>query len=135
LVGTAIARSQKAPLPSEIVSAKKVFILKGVGSVAFTVTGGFDMAFDAFYSEMKPWGRYVIVDKPEDADLIMRVSYTAAGSSGSLNLQLTLVVLSPSHAELWSTSVAPGVAFRRKNQEKEMIKAGQTLATNLRRRF
>ncbi len=146
---------QKAPLPSELLSAKKVFIAKGVGATAFTVEGGFDMAFDAFYTDMKSWGRYVIADEPEDADLVMQVSYTAASggthvygstntatnqtnvySSQILNLELTLVVYDGhSKTELWSTSVAPGTARRKKNQEKEMIKAGEKLAANLQARM
>jgi hypothetical protein len=146
---------QKAPLPSELLTAKKVFLSKGVGAAAFTVEGGFDLAFDAFYSDMKSWGRYVITDKPEDADLIMQVSYTAASggthvysstntytnqtnvySQQILDLNLTLVVYD-SHAktELWSTSVAPGTARLKKNQEKEMIKAGEKLVTTLKQRM
>jgi len=144
----------KAPLPSQVLTAKKVFISKGVGATAFTAEGGFDLAFDAFYSDMKSWNRYAITDKPEDADLIMQVSYTASSggthvysstntytnqttvySSQLLDLQLTLVVYdSHSRTELWSTSVAPGTARRKKNQEKEMIKAGESLATNLKER-
>lgn len=146
---------QKAPLPSQLLTAKKVFVSKGVGATAFTVEGGFDLAFDAFYSDIRSWGRYVVTDKPEDADLIMEVSYTAASggthvysstntytnqttvySSQLLNLQLTLVVYdSHSKTELWSTSVAPGTARRKKNQEKEMITAGESLVTNLRNRM
>jgi hypothetical protein len=145
----------KAPLPSQVLTAKEVFISKGVGSTAFTVKGGFDLAFDAFYSDMKSWGRFTITDKPEDADLLMQVSYTAASggthvysstntytnqttvySSQILDLSLTLVVYdSHSRTELWSTSVEPGTARRKKNQEKEMIKAGETLVTNLRERM
>jgi hypothetical protein len=139
---------QKAPLPTAVLTAKKAFISKGVGATAFTVEGGFDLAFDAFYSDMKSWGRYAITGKPEDADLLMQVSYTAANggthvystqtnvySSQILSLQLTLVVYdSHTRTELWSTSVAPGLARRKKNQEKEMIKAGEKLAANLKER-
>jgi len=41
-----------APLPSAVVNAKKVFLTNG---------GGSDLAYDAFYSEMKQWGNYKIV--------------------------------------------------------------------------
>jgi hypothetical protein len=37
-----------APLPSIVVNAKKVFLPNG---------GGSDLAYDAFYSEMKKWGK------------------------------------------------------------------------------
>lgn len=122
---------QKAPLPAELISAKKAFLLKGVGASAFTVEGGFDLAFDAFYSDLKNWGRYSLTDKPEDADVVLEVSYSAV-----FELQLTLIVYnSRTKAELWSTSVAPGRAYRKSNQEKEMVKAGEHLADNLKNRF
>jgi hypothetical protein len=145
----------KAPLPSELVTAKKVFLAKGAGANAHTVEGGFDLAFDAFYSEMKSWGRYAITDKPEDADLIMEISYkvteggprvwsstntsnnqTDVYSTQTFDAQLTLMVYdSHTKTALWSTTVPPGRAFRKKNQEKEMIKAGETLVTNLKERL
>ena len=144
----------KAPLPGAILTAKKVFISKGVGATAFTVKGGFDLAFDSFYSAMKSWGRYDLTDKPEDADLVLRVTYEVANggthvysttntqtnrttvhSRQIVNAQLNLVV-TESHGttELWSSSVEPGSAFMKKNQEKEMISAGEKLAANLRER-
>lgn len=146
---------QPAPLPAQITAAKSIFILKGVGATAHTVEGGYDLAFDAFYSEMKSWGHYELADKAEDADLVMQVSYKATSEGPSVysstdtytkqtsvysmenfDFQLTLVVFdSHTKAELWSTSVAPGLARRKKNQEKEMINAGQKLATNLRERL
>jgi hypothetical protein len=51
-----------APLPSVVVNAKKVFLPNG---------GGSDLAYDAFYSQMKTWGKYEIVGSPNDADLIV----------------------------------------------------------------
>lgn len=145
---------QKAPLPLQLLTAKKIFISKGIGATAFTVEGGFDLAYDAFYSDMKTWGHYALTENPEDADLVMQVSYSAASggthvysynntytnqtnvySSQILNLQLTLVVYNPAKTELWSTSVAPGLARRKKNQEKEMIKAGDKLMAKLRQRL
>jgi hypothetical protein len=140
---------QKAPLPSELLTAKKVFLSKGVGATAFTVKGGFDLAFDAFYSGMKDWGRYTITDKPEDADLIMQVSYNVEsqgtevqGNANGISTRiifdgnLSLVVYnSQKRTELWTTSVAPGVARLKKNQEKEMIKAGEALVKSLKERM
>ena len=55
-----------APLPSVVVNAKKVFLTNG---------GGSDLAYDTFYSERKNWGKYVIVGSPDDADLIVEISY------------------------------------------------------------
>jgi hypothetical protein len=55
-----------APIPAVIVNAKKVFLNNG---------GGSDLAYDSFYAEMKKWGRYEIVGSPEEADLIVELSY------------------------------------------------------------
>ena len=66
----ALAKSRKdippAPLPAVVVNAEKVFLANG---------GGSDLAYDAFYSEMKKWGKYEIVGSPDEADLIVEISY------------------------------------------------------------
>ena len=56
------------PLPAVIVNAKrkKIFLSNG---------GGSNLAHDAFYSKMKEWGKYEIVGSPEEADLIVELSY------------------------------------------------------------
>ena|ERR1035441_1567638 len=70
LVPTLQAKTRKdippAPLPEVIVAAHKVFLSNG---------GGSDLAYDAFYSDMKNWGKYQIVGSPEDADLIVELAY------------------------------------------------------------
>jgi hypothetical protein len=58
----------QAPLPEAVVTAHKVFVSNG---------GGSDLAFDAFYSQMKQWGKYQIVGSPNDAELIVGLSYQA----------------------------------------------------------
>lgn len=55
-----------ARLPSVVVNAKKVFLPNG---------GGSELAYDAFYAEMKKWGKYEIVGSPDEADLIVEISY------------------------------------------------------------
>src|SRR5580700_6151128 len=56
----------QAPLPGAVVNAKKVFLTNG---------GGSNLAYDAFYSEMKSWGKYQIVGSPDEADLIVELAY------------------------------------------------------------
>jgi hypothetical protein len=146
--------TQPAALPAKVMNSKTAFIQKGVGATAHTVEGGYDLAFDAFCSEMKSWGRYELLASPEAADLLMEVSYAVTeggtseyGITDPNTLQttmhsvpyfvgkLSLVVYdNPTKKVLWSTSVAPGSAVRKKNQEKDMIMAGQELARNLEQR-
>ena len=129
-------KAPPAPLPSQLLTAKKVFIAKGVGATAHTVKGGYDLAFDAFYAEMKGWNRYEIVGSPDEANLVFELSYrvesggtrvwsstntydgsTQVHSAQKIDAQLTLTVYdSHTKTELWSTTVPPGTAFRHKNQ-------------------
>src|SRR3989442_14378926 len=55
-----------APLPAVIVNAKKIFLSNG---------GGSNLAYDAFYSKMKEWGKYEVVGSPDEADLIVELAY------------------------------------------------------------
>jgi hypothetical protein len=55
-----------APLPTVIINAKKAFLTNG---------GGSDLAYDAFYSAMKKWGKYEMVGSPDEADLIIELGY------------------------------------------------------------
>ena len=57
---------EMAPLPSIISNAKKIFVANG---------GGSNLAFDAFYSAIKQWGRYELVGAPDAADLIVELAY------------------------------------------------------------
>jgi len=52
-----------APLPNQIISAKKVFL----------VNSGANEAFDCFYNDLKQWGRYDLVDSPDAADLVIEI--------------------------------------------------------------
>ncbi len=67
--GVALAAKHKtppAPLPTAVVTAKKVFLANG---------GGSDLAYGTFYAEMRQWGRYQIVGSPEEADLVIELAY------------------------------------------------------------
>jgi hypothetical protein len=78
---TTLAQSQTkdAPIPSQIVNAKKVFI-SNAGADADVITTFKRMAqsrlpYDRFYSEMKRWGRYELVSAPSEADLVSRYDF------------------------------------------------------------
>jgi hypothetical protein len=66
-----------APIPSQILTAKKVFIANGGGDESRNddalFSGGPDRAYNEFYGAMKTWGRYELVGSPEDADLILEI--------------------------------------------------------------
>lgn len=67
----------KAPIPSQILTAKKVFIANGGGDESLFDTpqysGGPDRLYNEFYSAMKAWGHYELVASPAEADIVVEV--------------------------------------------------------------
>jgi hypothetical protein len=130
------ARDQRAveaaPLPAQVVTAKKVFLAKGVGGDR-AIRSGDDLAFDAFYAEMKRWGRFELVDAPEKADVLMELSYASAPARGrARDPRLTLKFIDPrTGLLLWSDSQARTKAFCRSNRERNLVKAVDQMITNL----
>jgi hypothetical protein len=100
LGGVSVAEGQKvtnppvAPIPSQILSGKKLFISNGDGDELFSVP---NLAYNELYAAMRGWGRYELVAAPGDADLIFEVRYVGRG-----NPQLRCVILDPkTHVVLW----------------------------------
>ena len=66
-----------APIPAQILVAKKVFIANGGGDQMAEndpiFSGGPDRAYNQFYAAMKSWGRFEIVSSPAEADLLMEI--------------------------------------------------------------
>jgi hypothetical protein len=134
-----------APLPSVVVNAKTVFLTNG---------GGSDLAYDAFYSEMKKWGKYEIVGSPDDADLIVEIAYhvehggtrvwstnntyngtTQVHSTQIIDPQLVLTIYdAKTKNSLWETIDHRRLARREKNREKETINSAERLVEELKTR-
>ncbi|MGZ7056605.1 MAG: hypothetical protein ACXVK3_13845 [Candidatus Angelobacter sp.] len=69
-----------APIPSQIFSAKKVFLSNAVGDTDISpdhISGGPERAYNQLYAGMKAWGRYDLVSTPADAELIFETDFTA----------------------------------------------------------
>jgi hypothetical protein len=67
-----------APIPAQILTAKKIFIANA-GAIEMDedaphFSGGPDRAYDEIYSALTNWGRYQIVSSPADADLLLEIS-------------------------------------------------------------
>lgn len=120
------AKTKHAPLPDLVLQAKTVYIVNLAGDAAFR---------DKAYDEITKWGRYKVVSKRDDADLIFVLSareYTTTmvtnsnttgrvDESGNVNLQGESQTTSVEHGityltvadpksgdELWSDSKAWG---------------------------
>jgi len=116
-----------APLPTVVVNAKKIFL---------TNDGGSHLAYDAFYSDMKQWGKYEIVGSPDEADLIVELAYRVdhGGTHGAqiLDPQVTLTIYDPkTKNSLWSEVDHRRLARREKNREKETTNSADRLVEDL----
>ena len=133
-----------APLPAEVVNAKKIYLSNG---------GGSNLAYDVFYIVMKEWGKYEIVGSPEGADLIVELAYrverdgsrvgsstdttntTHINSAEKVDPQVVLTIYdAKSKTLLWSESERPRSARRKKNRDKETVNSTQRLVAELKRR-
>jgi hypothetical protein len=70
-----------APVPTQIFTAKNVFIsnggLDGIALQTFRKLGDVDQPYNAFYAAMKEWGKYTLVFSPAEADLVLEIRFKA----------------------------------------------------------
>jgi hypothetical protein len=67
--------TKPAPLPSQILTAKKVFISNAGGLLDLKmVSGDRRRDYNQFYAAIQAWGRYELVASPADADLVLQIS-------------------------------------------------------------
>ena len=100
---------KSAPLPAQIITAKKVFISNaGAQWDSHIWSGDSARPYNQFYAAIRDWGHYDIVSMPGDADLVLQISFaqpmediSVNGSSGSTSgsgikaPQLRLALLDP----------------------------------------
>jgi hypothetical protein len=134
-----------APLPAAIVNAKRIFLANG---------GGSNLAYDAFYSSMKEWGKYEVVGSPDEADLVVELAFrvdkngsrvwtstntythtTQLHSAEIVDPQLVLTIYdAKTKNSLWSETDHRRLARLAKNREKETVNSAQRLVDDLRAR-
>src|SRR5271156_4712478 len=61
-----------APVPIQILTARKIFIANGDSDPVLGVT---NLAYNEFYASLKSLGIYQLVQTPADADLILEVRF------------------------------------------------------------
>jgi hypothetical protein len=83
-----------APIPTQVLTAKRVFISNGESTNPLGLP---NLAYNAFYAKMKAWGKYELLSTPADADLVFAVRF-----EGGPIPTLRLVISDPkSHVTLW----------------------------------
>jgi hypothetical protein len=119
-----------APIPTQIVTSKKVFISNlGEESEYYTqkrgyVSGGRNRFYSMFYASMKSWGRYELVASPADADLVFELLFSIKESQPQFKLT---ILDSKTHFALWAFTVYAEPANRettwRKNVDQALMEA------------
>jgi hypothetical protein len=126
-----------APIPAQIITAKKVFVSNAgeernpSGDLSFS--GGPDRSYNQFYAAMKSWGQYDLTATPADADLVLEIRLTAVISSG-FYYQLRLVILDPKTRTILWTFVEHAVgAGRQKTRDDSLDRAMTILVGDLKK--
>lgn len=123
-----------APVPSQIVSARKVFIANAAGDHDPRVSkyfGGPDGIYNQFYADVQSGGRFEPVSAPADADIVVQVTLgtfpLVAGYAG-----FRLFIFDPkTNVLLWTASEPVDPAFLAKTARKNIAESLQRLATDL----
>jgi len=125
-----------APIPSQILTAKPVFISTASGEFdRARWSGGPERTYNEFYAAIKGWGHYDFVSTPSDSDLVLQIGFTTiAGFNGSSNYpQITLFLLDPkTHIVLWTLAEnAPLTGGLQKSRDKSFSDAIAKLVGDL----
>jgi hypothetical protein len=136
-----------APIPSLILTAKKVFIANGGGDESLFDTpqysGGPDRLYNEFYAATKSWGRYEIVDTPEKADLVFEIRLTlvqllrteALGNNNPEYDSLFHLAIrdAQTHETLWGLTEHAQQAVLQGNRDKNFERALAAIVSELQR--
>jgi len=129
-----------APIPAQILAAKKVFVANAGGDEPWMddgqFSGGSDRTYNQFYAAMKTWGRYELVGAPADADLLFEIEFTVPSIAGAASRgdtlftsrpydpQFRLVIRDPkTNALLWAFTEHAAWALLQGNRDKNFDQA------------
>ncbi len=123
------AQAPAAPLPSQILTAKKVFISNAGGDFDSSLwSGGPDRAYNEFYAAIRSWGRYQLVAAPGDADMVFELSLIGTPLPAA---QFRLVLLdTKTHVLLWTESEGIPVGLK-KTRDRNFDTAINNLVSDL----
>jgi hypothetical protein len=155
LAGSVCAQQKKAPdhavppapIPAQILSAKKVFIANGGGDDsgygAAIYSGGPDRAYNEFYSIMKAWGRYELVASPGEADLVFEIRFTVfqlqqegavKPDDPGVDAQLRFAIRdAKSYEKLWGLTAHARGAVLQSNRDKNFEEALASVVVEMKR--
>jgi hypothetical protein len=127
-----------APLPSQIITARKAFISNAGGEIpSYRWSGGSTRTYNQFYAAIKSWGRYELVAVPADADLVLEISFAnpiyTTEKISSDDPQFRLVLLDPkTHILLWTlTKRVPEKRGFQKSRDRDFDESLVSLVNDL----
>jgi hypothetical protein len=116
-----------APVPVQILTAKKVFISNASGECGVSYCPVPSQPYNEFYAVVKSWGRYEIVSTPAAADLVFEIHFTPIPQVG-------LVILDPeTRITLWTFVELVHPASRPATGRKNFDKAMTTLVDDVKK--
>lgn len=123
-----------APVPSQILTAKKIFIANATGDHDLRISrymGGPDGIYNQFYADVKSGGRFELVSAPADADLVLNVNLGIFPlNPGYAGFRLSIIDPKTS-IMLWTVSEPIDPAFLAKTAHKNMVASLGRLADDL----
>jgi hypothetical protein len=146
----------QAPVPAQILSAKKIFVAYGGGETNLppqVYSGGPDRTYNQFYVALSRWGNYQLVATPAECDLVFEVSFVdsyaggsvfggavTSGTSGGVSSvsyfdpQLRLAIVDvKTHVLLWALTEHVEVARLQGNRDKNFDRAIAALVNQVAR--
>lgn len=153
LLATTWSQEASAPAPKKNPPVTPTSRLAAAKTAFIKNAGGSSIPFNSIASSMDGWGRFVMVNSPEGADIILEVSSPSGGGSGvsvssktdtstrtgqpesststtrdlsSGPIRLT-VIDGKSKSVLWTGSEQPKFAMRKKSQEDKLVEASEKL--------
>ena len=119
-----------APVPAPLVRGKKAFVSYELGAVtAFpdAYSGSPERAYSEFYSQLKAWGRYELVDDPKDADVVFAVRFVA----DTYYPQVRLGITNPQGISLWGFVEAVDTAIFKRHRDADFSATVKQLVTDV----
>jgi hypothetical protein len=135
-----------APIPTQISTAKRVFIANGGGDEPGIdepiFSGGVDRSYNQFYAAMKSAGRYELVGSPAEADLLFEIRFAVKTSTtkvfkgdtigSSLDPQFRLEIRDPkTNALLWAFTEHMEWAILQGNRNRNFDQASARIVTDV----
>ena len=113
-----------APVPTQLLIAKKVFISnigRDAASRATLADVPVDDPYNMFYAAMKSSGRFDLVPTPADADVVFEIRLAAPGCEAFFHPEFVLTAIdSRTHFVLWTFHAPVPPSYRTKSVRKNV---------------